>query len=509
MLGHSYCGYLIYLARSVDGPAVHFLETFGESIDVETGEALAFIVLLDTAVLHGQYDPSGQLHKTHPYLASSLRRYSWPGPPRDFNEYSYRRLPTIDVAETTSGGQLLTNAIAHRFGSIPTEAFYRADPEWSLKFADHIGLHRAFLPCIVAMDDPGASDEDRCAVISLADGEAAWNALTDAISNYVAEPDTQRFITAAERVRSAERELRTCANARNQVANRLSALQRLEAADALDSAVRHGVAELRHATQILGSLPSAPDDVLGWAAGLEEPDRQTVASAAQRTGIDHAGAATLLRLLERPDHASATRNIRRTHRRLRNTWLLNPTPDNPHLTKMIAVELAAAQSYLNRSPDDLPRLIDMTEAADRKAFLSLVETRASFPETELADCWSYLDKFVRPQIPGVVRDEQIAITQEGLSAAEQRRDEAVAALDAAKSALKATPMTSFVPHVAHAADTMPADRDIAKRNRPSRTAIAAGRHRLLGQHSPNLAGLRRPEVTHDAGGRSSQLANRP
>jgi hypothetical protein len=476
LLGQRYCGYLIYLARSVDGPAVHFLEKFSAATDVETGEALAFLVLLDAAVLHGRNDRNGKLHERRREEWVPVQGRGWPTPQALGECRIDPRLPMIDVAETTSGAWAVGDAVARRFGSgsIPAEALYRANPEWSLKFAAHIGLDRTYLPCIVAMDDPGASDDDNCAVISLADADAAWTVLTQAISTYVAQPDTQTFMLAAERVRSAERNVAICDRALQKARIRLSTLERLEHADDLSAAVRRDVAGLGRAGQIITRLPSAPHDVLGWAAGLTQPDRHTVAAAALRARADHLGAATLRTLLDSPERASTARDIRRTLRRLRNTWLIDPTPDNPHLTKMIAAELTAALSYLDRSPDGLPGLVGTAEAVDRDAFLALVEARTTTTDAELADCWSHVDGFVRPQIPGVVRDELIGVQQATISVAERCVDEAVADRETAELALDATPMNPFVPHLAHAMDTMPGPRDTAKRARPSRTAIAVG-----------------------------------
>ncbi|MFC0526615.1 hypothetical protein [Phytohabitans kaempferiae] len=105
--------------------------------------------------------------------------------------------------------------------------------------------------------------------------------------------------------------------------------------------------------EIVTRLPSAPHDMLGWAAALAEPDRLILAAAALRAGADHPGSATLRRLLNAPKRASAARDLRRTLRRLRNTWLLAPVTDNPHITKMIAAELTAALGSLGRSPDNL------------------------------------------------------------------------------------------------------------------------------------------------------------
>jgi hypothetical protein len=141
---------------------------------------------------------------------------------------------------------------------------------------------------------------------------------------------------------------------------------------------------------------------------------------------------------------------------------------------MIAAELTAALSYLDRSPDGLPGLVGTAEAVDRDAFLALVEARTTTTDAELADCWSHVDGFVRPQIPGVVRDELIGVQQATISVAERCVDEAVADRETAELALDATPMNPFVPHLAHAMDTMPGPRDTAKRARPSRTAIAVG-----------------------------------
>jgi len=57
LLGAPFCGYLIYLARSVDKSALDFLDNFGAAIDHETGESLAFIVLLDDITLSYSPDP--------------------------------------------------------------------------------------------------------------------------------------------------------------------------------------------------------------------------------------------------------------------------------------------------------------------------------------------------------------------------------------------------------------------------------------------------------------------
>ncbi len=479
MLGHPYCGYLIYLARSVDGPAVRFLEKFGAAVDVETSEALAFLVLLDRAVLHGRNDPSGRLH-------TGSRTVSRRPPARGG--------PTIELPETTSGGREVTQAVAKRFGtgSIPAAAFYQADPQWSLKFAAHLGLSRSYLPCIVAMDDPAASDDDSCAVISLADEETAWSTLKDAIATYVAEPGTQAFLRAAERAREAadavagrEQDLR---NARRSV----EVLERLEHADDMSSAVRRGIAGLGRADRILARFPSAPREVFGWAAKLTEDDRHTVAAAALRAGGDHLGTDTLRALLTDPELASAARTFHVTVRRLSKTWLLEPVTDNPHLATMMADALTAALSHLDRSPDDLPRLVGLTDRADREAFLELLASRAPLADAELDDHWRHLDGAVRAQIPGVVRDEQLIVRQAELRAAEQDLDEAVAAREAAEVTLKATPMSAFVPHLARAdAGTRTGGRASAgdREGPPSRTAIATGGTAFLADVVQILQGL--------------------
>jgi hypothetical protein len=222
---------------------------------------------------------------------------------------------------------------------------------------------------------------------------------------------------------------------------------------------------------------------------LAEPDRLTLAAAALRAGADHPGSAILRRLLNAPERASAARDLRRTLHRLRNTWLLAPVTDNPHITKMIAAELTTALGSLGRSPDSLPRLIEMAEAADREAFLALVETRVPFTDTELAECWSHVDAFVRPKIPGVVRDEQIILQQTRVSAAEQRVYEAVAALKTAELALKATPMSPFVPYLARAVAAMSGAQSATERAGPSRTAVAAGGTAFLADVVQILQGL--------------------
>jgi hypothetical protein len=476
LLGQRHCGYLIYLARSIDGPAVQFLERFSAAMDVETGEALAFLVLLDAAILRGQNDPGGRLHASGGWTFAPPGRPGWPTPRALGGGWTDPRLPVIDVAETTSGASAVGDAVARRFDpeAIPADAFYRANPEWSVKFAAHIGLDRAYLPCIVAMDDPGASDDDSCAVISLADADAAWAVLTQAISTYVAHPETQTFMLAAERVRSAERNVEIRGRTLREADITLHTLEKLEHADDLSLAVRRNVAGLGRAGHVIAGFPSAPPDVLGWAAALTQPDRHTIAAAAVRAGMDHRGAATLRMLLDSPQRASTARDIRRTLRRLRNTWLIDPTSGNPHLTRMITAELTAALGYLDRSPDGLSDLVEMADAADRAAFLTTVETRARHTEAELADCWSHVNRLVRPQIPGVVRDELIAVQQAASSEAERRVNEAIADRETAESALDATPMTPFVPHLARAIDTMPGAHDTPSRGRPSRAAIATG-----------------------------------
>jgi hypothetical protein len=410
LLEHPFCGYLIYLARSVDRTGAEFLQYYSHAVDVETGEALAFLVLLDTAVTRG------------------ARTSLYPGEDRD-------PVPTFDVAEAVEGTDALHRAVAHRFrgGSIPVEAFYRASPEWSLKFADHIGLHRSYLPCIVAMDDPRASSDDRCAVISLADPEAAWETLKGAIAQYVAQPQTQVFMLASERVRTAQR--------------RLADLRRARIPDLCGPAQR-----------LISRLPAKPDAVLDWVANLDADDRERVADAAGDSEV-------LSLLLTAPPSPASRRDLQRSLHKIRGTWLRSPTSDNPHIHAKLVTELTALLRRLDRPATDLDLLWEMTERANRQAFL-VQAAAAPFTVDQLHDCWTHLHQHVGGELLRLAA-ETTATRQH---AARRAFAEATAELARAEEALRAAPRTPFVPHLTRATDIEPARR----RKRPAGVAVATG-----------------------------------
>jgi len=273
LLGYPFCAYLVCLARSVDAGALAFLEKFGAAVDHETGESLAFIVLLDDATVLGTYDPDGYLHKTR---VTPDRQYrGWPSSGPFSPRANSRDVPLLDLPETVEGELGLEQAVAKRIkaGSIPSNAYYRGSPEWSLKFADHVGLNRNYLPCILAFDDPLASEDENCIVVPLQDPAAAWESIRDAISSFVIQPDTQVFIRASERLRKVDRELEIAANRLSLVESELSKLKRAVSECGVVPDKRGIHPALTRARTIIGSLPSAPKGLLAWVSSLSDEDR--------------------------------------------------------------------------------------------------------------------------------------------------------------------------------------------------------------------------------------------
>ena len=104
LLGYPFCAYLVCLARSVDASALEFLERFGAAVDYETGESLAFIVLLDDATVLGTHDPSGNLHSER--VAPEQHYRGWPRPAEPFSHGPNSRIFRCSTSQRRSTGAL-------------------------------------------------------------------------------------------------------------------------------------------------------------------------------------------------------------------------------------------------------------------------------------------------------------------------------------------------------------------------------------------------------------------
>lgn len=476
ILGYPFCAYLVCLARSVDAEALTFLERFGAAVDHETGESLAFILLLDDATVLGTHDPDGYLQKRAD--ASGHEYRGWPSPSEPFSRQDNSRdLPSLDFPETVDGRLRLADAVARRIkpDSIPSDAYYRGSPEWSLKFADHVGLSRSYLPCILAFDDPAASDDEDCVVVPLQDPEAAWESIVGAISTFVIQPDTQAFIRASERLRKAERE-REIANRRLRLAEgELSQLQKAlnECGVVPDKKGIHP--DLVRARSIIGSLPPAPKGLLSWASSLSDEDRSFLLEAvrlAQGTGQD---VTTLLAMLNSPNKTQVAREYFQTVRRLRKHWLqMSNTEDSPHIRSMLRAQLANALRWLGRPAEDLDHVLSV-DAAHRQAFVEELEKRAPFQRSEVLSAWTVLTEAVRSQITRAVGGKRITQLQVKLAAAGQDASTASLRRDAAMAALCSTRMSPFLPHLAQSVQrVMPTHRTSGHIVSISRARIARG-----------------------------------
>ena len=346
LLGYPFCAYLIYLARSVDATALRFLEDFGAALDQETGEAIAFIVLLDEATLSGTYDPTGLVHSRGEQEQARVRglrsreHADWP----KYGHFSvplsnYDDVPLRNIPELTDGRHEFERAVSQRMkdGIIPEHAYYRSSPEWSLKFADHLGLNRDHLPCIVAFDDPGASDDESCIVVPLDDPQEAWNSIAHAISNFVMRPDTQSFIRASERVRKIDTELKDSSSRLNNLELQLSRLNRA-IADGRDTAPAWLRSDwpLKAAASLTDEFPPQSTQLLTWISSLPDRYRSFLVDAAVKAQDNGDDVALLLNMLENPAELRTAREYLQTIRRLRSRWLqASGSEESPHIKNML------------------------------------------------------------------------------------------------------------------------------------------------------------------------------
>jgi hypothetical protein len=120
---------------------------------------------------------------------------------------------------------------------------------------------------------------------------------------------------------------------------------------------------------------------------------------------------------------------------------------------------------LDRPAADLDRLWEMTERADRQAFL-VQAAAAPFTVDQLHDCWTHLHQHVGGELLRLA-SETTATRQR---AARRTFAEATAELARAEEALRAAPRTPFVPHLTRATDIEPARR----RKRPAGVTVATG-----------------------------------
>ena len=249
-----------------------------------------------------------------------------------------RDLPLLDFPETVDGSLELEHAVAKRIkaSSIPHQAYYRSSPQWSLKFADHVGLSRSYLPCILAFDDPAASDDEGCVVVPLQDPEMAWKSIVDAISSFVTHPDTQLFIRASERARKTDHELEIATKRLSSVDSRLSELQRAVSKHNAVPDKRKIHPALVPAQSLIGDIPPTPRGLLAWVSSLSDDNRSFLLDATSLARDDGGDVTPLLEMLSAPTETRVAHEYFQTVRRLRNHWLqVSNSEGNPHIRNML------------------------------------------------------------------------------------------------------------------------------------------------------------------------------
>ena len=407
LLGTPFCGHLIYLARSVDQSALDFLDKFGAAIDHETGESLAFIVLLDDATLTYSRHYSDKDKVAISRSSYDSHYYGWPDYRRDLRGRSgYGDSPLFDVPELVDGQIMFENAIAWRIkgSTVPKAASYRSSPEWSLKFADHLGLNRNYLPCIVGFDDPESSGDDSCVIIPLQDPVAAWDCIVNAISNFVMRPETQAFIHASEQFRKVDKDLRSASYRITLIEDELARLpssgnQRSMAAEA----DRRSSAEV---ARWEGLMPSR-QKCLRWIDSLSNDRRSFLTEVVLIAQDDGEDVTPLLNMLASPAEIRTTRQYFLAVHQLRTLWLQGGRfQDNPHITVKIHEQLATALRWLERPVGDIDRVLVM-EATEREAFIDTLEANAPFQQSDVQLAWTILTQTLRPYIKKAVVDRKI------------------------------------------------------------------------------------------------------
>lgn len=196
VLNRPHCAALFCLYRSLDERAVHFLNTYAEAIDAETGEAVMMIVLFDDVSVLGE-SAKHKMKRAPSTMASS------------------GKLPVIRTSSVLGGANVLDLAFTmpayesghitrRAYGDLPDFALYRASPEWSLKFSDAIGLRRSALPCIVAFDDEADSPEGDYTVLPIDDPDHTWNILREALDSYATDDQVRAFNRVVEAMDEAQ-----------------------------------------------------------------------------------------------------------------------------------------------------------------------------------------------------------------------------------------------------------------------------------------------------------------
>ena len=487
LLGYPFCAYLIYLARSVDATAVRFLEDFGAALDQETGEALAFIVLLDEATLSGTYDPTGVVHRRgqeqererrwQKERLRSREHVVWP----KYSQFSvplsnYGDVPLRNIPELTDGRHEFEHAVSQRMknGIIPEHAYYKSSPEWSLKFADHLGLSRDHLPCIVAFDDPGASDDESCIVIPLDDPQKAWNSIAHAISNFVMRPGTQSFIQASERARKIETDLKESSNRLDNLEFQLSRLNRAIADGRNTSPAWLGSDwPLQAAASLRDDFPSQSTQLLTWISSLSDRYRSFLVDAAVKAQDNGDDVTILLNMLENPAGLQTAREYLQTIRRLRSRWLqASDSEENPHIKNMLRDQVTAALKWLARPEEDLDRVLAMNYS-DRESFIEVLEAHAPFSQSEVQHAWTALKEAVGPNLMNAVGRREmddlqtrIDTTRQHVAALSSHRHQAMAELNSIKK-------SSFLPDLEQSVD------QVMRRNQSSARKISSTRARIV------------------------------
>lgn len=190
-LGAQNNAYLVFLAYSADAKALTWLNQRFEDINVLTGETIAFVTLFDEVEVVGE----SKAHRKQ-YAASAAE---WP---------AAESLPVISADAVLRGmGALDRYMTSGTRVSVPSFARYKSSPGYCQEFARISGLSLSFLPCIIAFDDPLASDEESVAVLSLSDPDETWQDLVTAVDQYARASDVHDQIELTRKMGQAKRSL--------------------------------------------------------------------------------------------------------------------------------------------------------------------------------------------------------------------------------------------------------------------------------------------------------------
>jgi len=317
-----YCSYLIYLARRVDHEAIAFLERYARAVHEETGEVIAVIVLFDQIEVLGTVrgrEGLGADEGETPSIVTDARIA--------YGSYPIR------------GDQVPRKTSHHLF---------TASPQWSLKFADALGLSRSFVPCIVAFDHSGregSARSEECVILDISDADEAWETLRDAIAGFMTVPAAQQFGLAAERLRTLRFDLTAAERAFE------------------DSKAKFAPTYL---------VPTTARGLLEILRQPSHPDRAAVIDLIEHppNGIT---STVLNRVIQNVAVLRAVVNYNVTADRLRQTWV-NVELEPNSVPASLRRRLANALSITGREPSaaEVDRLLT-ADATERSRFVDAVE----------------------------------------------------------------------------------------------------------------------------------------